>query len=217
MRLMSILFGAFLTVVSFSEARAQFLGDVFFETPSILASNGEEVILKVAVFTGTEVFGSADFTLSFDESLFEVKEVGFHNDISGVKSLETDKGLTKLRILAANGTSVDKPSGIVSIADIKGTVLAPSGANISISPENHNIFLANKTEITNGGLGVEIIVQSSRTKISVARSSSPTLVEAKPGSDLYQRAKKLRHEGEIVRLHEPDGSFIDVLIFQEEK
>ena len=214
-----------LTTVSLlltNEGRAQFLGDTFFETPSISAENGEEVTLVVAAFTGAEVFGSTDFVLSFDSTLFDVSSISFPDNLSGLTTSQSEAGITEIRIVAANGTSLESPTGIASFANITGTVLANAGTTIPFTTENRNVFLANRTDITNNSLGAEIIVKSSSVSSALAVASlnakepARTVVEARPGSDLYERAIRISPNGTNVMLAQPDGSYSEIVIIKEE-
>ena len=201
-----------MTIGYFESARAQFLGDVFFETPSILAESGETAVLSVAAFTGVETFGSIDFLVSFESSALSFESIEFPEGMTGEVLVETNDDLIQLRVIVANIASLQRPAGIVSVAEISVSVLAINGESISISSENRNLFLANYEEITNSGLGAEIVVESRgatafKSPIPVSTSAKVELVEARTGTKLYERIMKVRNNNSPVLLAEPDGTF----------
>lgn len=211
-----------LGLMNYSQAHAQFLGDTFFETPSISAQNGDTVTLSAAAFTGVEIFGSADMAVSFESALFEVSEISFPENIMGVTSSETVNGITEIRIIAANGISFDKPTGIAPFVNITGKVLAEAGNTIIFNSNLKNVFLANKTEITNSSLGAEIVVAQplSTAKVTPSHGKDKLIertVAAQPGSSLFERAHRISPNGTNVTLAHEDGTYYKVILTSEER
>ena len=217
MKFFIMVLGAFMFLTSTEKAKAQFLGDIFFETPSVSAVNGEELVLNLAAFTGAEIFGSTHLEISFDNSLFSITSVDFPNGISGESLSDTSGNITTLKIVAANGISLDEPTGVVTIADVRGTVSASPGTIINMGSVNKGMFLADRRDITNTSLGAEIIVTNSVSPLLLQDQPSTAILEVTSNDALYQRARRLAYDGSVVRLAQPNGSFTDVILLVDEE
>lgn len=213
--------GLFLLITAtFSgEAKAQFKGDVFFETPSISVNSGDDVSLTIAAFTGVDVFGAADIAVSYDASLFALKAVSYPDGLTGLSDTSTDAGIMNVRIISANGTSGEQPPGVASFVTLTGTVLASPGTVFNLTTQNQKVLLSDRSEITNDGFAAEVSVAASSMQSSrdrVGRSGNVSLT-AKPGSALYERARRVSPHVGLVTLAEPDGSYVDVILLRAEE
>ena len=121
-----------LIVISAIDARAQFQGDLFFETPTTRVESDGEFELLVQAFVGSEAFGASHFEVLFDPSVIEITGVA-DGDFS-TKVLCVDGGVAS--IIVANDVALDRPIGTVSVVRLAGRAVGTVGesSNLTIRP-----------------------------------------------------------------------------------
>lgn len=117
-------------------ARAQFPGDVYFQSPSQVVPFGQTATIAVDLFAGAEVFGALSLDIEFDPAQVEVQSVsaGTTSEVSdGMRSRLT---AGKLRIAVVNGKSLTSPIGTVNLASVVVRVIAAPGSQFRIRLSN---------------------------------------------------------------------------------
>jgi hypothetical protein len=112
-------------------AQAQFVGDVFFETPSLTAKQGEAAEFKLQTFAGAQSLGAFHVELSFNATELEVQEITPNGEFARVSAIDRKPGV--ISIVGLNGTSLTEPIGTVALATIKVKALVDVGKSASLS------------------------------------------------------------------------------------
>lgn len=202
--------GVVLALSLAAPAPAQFAGDLFFADPSVAIPADGEGTLEVQVFAGAETFGAAQFELLFDPARLEVVSVrpGDTPELQEVFSVRREAG--RVAIIVANSGSLDVPFGTASLARIDVRPQAPTGSVIPIQTRVQGVLRQNTIPFASpSGLGGEVVVSASgATSLATSSTQQPDVptVIAEPGSALYDRVTRLRHDGAIVTLMTLDAA-----------
>lgn len=205
MRTCSIHPAALATIFSLfcNNAMAQFVGDVFFSNPSVLAPETGQVELELSTFAGNKPFGAMRAEIAFDSTKIQVVDVS-----SGAAGplVRWESGPDTVKILAINGASLTGPIGTVVLARIKMKVLAQAGTQISITSLPVEGFYTDSAAIRKGiGYSAQISVgAAAATPLSHDRRSSTVVAES--GSTVEKVARSLRPAGHELHMYVPRGA-----------
>jgi hypothetical protein len=184
-------------------AYAQFTGDVFFVSPSIVVPQGGTGDLQLVIFAGSNAFGATEVTLSFDDTKLQILDVAAVITGSVAPPLvKWRKESGKVKILVVNDKSSVKPIGTVGLAKISVKPLAGSGERLSVNTAVVDSYSADRTKLTVGtGYAAEISVGAA----VASNNSVASIKKAASSSDLVIRATALRPPGSSVLLYLPNG------------
>jgi hypothetical protein len=195
--MMTVLFAAMFFLLGTS-AYAQYQGDVFFKTPSVLISKDQVKDLDLTIYTGDKPFGAATAQIQFDPQKIEVVKVEpvASSDVLPVIEWKMTNGTVK--IAAVNGASLTEPFGSVVLARISVRAVGNPGDQTSVSSAVNEAYGADKSAYRKGdGLSAEI---------SIGTAVAATLSVEAVDDMLRARALKLRPAGGRVKLYLPSGA-----------
>lgn len=190
-------------------ASAQFVGDVFYDDPSVSIEDGGTVEFDLLVFTGVEVVGGVEVVVTYDQNSLTVSNIRPGADFDAADEFFSRNEPGALSIIVANGSSVADPSGAIVLASFQVTATGAVGDRFTLATENKAVLTSDLSQITGGDFDAEIVIQSIRTKpnLNSTLDNQPNDVTAVyPGNSLYERLATLRRPGEVVELSNGDGS-----------
>ncbi len=123
-------------------AGAQFVGDIFFEQPTVTVVEGDTAELIVNLFTGTRPHGGVAFDLLFNSSELVVEDVRLSPG-SGLDAVSFLQKVQRVGIAAFNDSSTSSPIGTASIATIVVRPLGQAGDSTSVGIEPIQVVDAN--------------------------------------------------------------------------
>lgn len=154
-----------LCFVYVGRASAQFVGDMYFETPSVAVESGSSVTIDVDVFTGTHVFGAARFDVEFDPQALsfdgEQSEPVAATELRHRLKLDANR----IRVVAVNGRNSSKPFGGVRLVRLAFTAIGAPGTstNLTIIPRGLLDFAENP--LTGNGFGGQVSITTPQTPL----------------------------------------------------
>jgi hypothetical protein len=197
---------AWLLGVSFT-AQAQFVGDVFFLTPSVAVAKGNVGDLDLALFAGDRPFGAARISVQFDPQRLEIVNVVPVQVGAVLPVLEWSSDSGVLKLVVVNGQSLAVPIGSVTLARISVRAIGEAGDQIEVSSAVTEAYAADRVAFPVGsGYSAEVSI-GSVTSGSVAQRMSKS-------APLQGRALKMRPAGHAVTLLSRTGKAfyeVDVL------
>ncbi len=107
-------------------AAAQFPGDIYLEEANSLVAEQGEVTVRVLTFTGTKRFGAARYELTYDPAVLRFVDATLPPESKLVVSSSPSAG--RIGLLSANARGVDRPFGVVTIAELKFRAVGLAGA-----------------------------------------------------------------------------------------
>ncbi|MEZ5652529.1 MAG: cohesin domain-containing protein [Burkholderiaceae bacterium] len=190
-----LLFGA-------QTAHAQFVGDIFFVNPSVVAPAGGTGSLDLSIFSGSSVFGAVKASIRFDSTKLRVIDV---EPIAAGQPLLTLKWKLvdgEIRFIAVNGASLVEPIGTVGLVRITFRAIGSAGDTVQISSSVDQAIGADQSVLRQGtGFGAEVnigvVAAATNTKGLATLPTDPTVVD---------RARRTRPIGHVVNMHVHEGS-----------
>lgn len=150
-------------------ARAQFVGDFFFASPSTSVPAGQTVSLELRTFVGADAFGAAKFDLEVDPTLAVIESIEAIDSPQSPDKVMLGKAGSLARVVALNGRSITAPIGTIALARIQVRPLAAAGTTFAVSVRNPNLMRSNSTSFsTTRGFASQVTITSPST---VARNS----------------------------------------------
>ena len=159
-----------MVILAIGNSHGQFSGDLFFKDPTILVENNESFNLDIEIFTGSQIFGAAQFELIFDSSLIQIDGIEL-NENEGDFFLCYEEKPNRLLVAIVNDYSLQKPFGTVSLLKVRGKAIGGGGetAQITIVPVSVLEPSGNRFAATNGfSASVTISPSASKARTSVA-------------------------------------------------
>jgi hypothetical protein len=204
----ALIIGIFLVLGA--NAHAQFMGDVFFENPSIIVPKGQVKDIELSIFAGDRPFGAALTQLRFDPKKLEVVKIEplATSDVLPVLKQETSEG--NITIAVVNGTVLDKPIGGVVLARISVRAIGETSDQTIITTAVTSAYSADRKPYPQGdGWSAEISIGSEDAEATAAALFSGTVDAA-----LRARALKLRPAGARIKLYSRSGAgtFREVIV-----
>lgn len=114
-------------------AHAQFFGDFYFASDTLMAEPGETVSLEVLTFVGTTNLGAAHFELGYDPSRIRVVSVEPGGSQYFQNRLSSREEPGKVAVVALNDRSASAPFGVVSLARIEILPLLEEGQSVALT------------------------------------------------------------------------------------
>lgn len=152
-----------------SVARAQFVGDFFFATPSVPVVEGQSVALEIRAFVGADAFGAAMFDLQVDPNLAAIDRIELLGTLQSPDTLATGVVAGSKRIVVMNGRSLNSPIGTVSLARIVVRPLTAAGTTVGLAIGNPVLLRASSTNFaTTRGFAAQISVVSAGSLLRAA-------------------------------------------------
>jgi hypothetical protein len=116
-----------------SQALAQYPGDAFFSNLSPSVAPGEDVVVQLEVFCGSDPFGAARVVIEYDESQFSIPEIReVANTTWSEKSYAVEEA-GRLSLMVFNDSSLTEPSGTVKLVELVIRPKLPAGETGSVS------------------------------------------------------------------------------------
>lgn len=180
-------------------ASAQFVGDMFFATPSVAVAEGDSVELDIVTFSGALAVGAAHLEIAFDPALLAIDEVLAVNP-TGITPQVVDQPLAgRVGIAWLNDDSLSAPFGLITLARVRARPLAPAGTTIDLSITARGLLKTDATPFpATQGFGGEIVVVAAAA-LTAADDSTQTAVDGA----LSARAARLGRPGQSVTLMVP--------------
>ena len=139
-------------------ANAQFVGDLFFDDPSITAAQGAEAELRVEFFAGTAVHGAVAFDLVYDTDDLEIVRIETPRD-GGYDAITWRDAPGAAGVASFNDDSLDGPIGTANVARIFVRPIAQPGAVVSLAIQPRAAIRANRSSFAPGqGFSASITV-----------------------------------------------------------
>ena len=190
---------------------AQFTGDIFFDTPSVIGVRGEAVNMSISAFSGANELGAAHIDIAYDPQQLEVLDVipSTSSEFQDNLVYRNNNGI--ISVVTLNDSSTTEPFGTVGLVNITFKVLdsAPS-SRATLSTSIRSLLNTNSVEFSRQGFSGEIVfqknalsIQPSSVKSSQKISDSDMIVS--PDSTLGKRAGGMRPLGEQVVLETVNG------------
>ena len=206
------------SVLPLWSANAQFVGDVFFDEPSVAARENETASLILSAFGGAHVIGAAHFQIEFDPQKLEFLGIDpiAPYDSEGALQFEYSNGVVE--VISANFANSDQPLGVARMAELRLKPIGTVGDIVPINLSNIKVLLTDLTEISSGALGGEVVITAAATSMAVSADlkSTSTKVDVAEGSAL-DRAQRMRRPGSVVSIAQSDGRYKKVLVPIKEK
>jgi hypothetical protein len=207
-----------------SSASAQFVGDTFFQRPSIAIPVGSTAELTLAVFVGDTPFGSAEVRLQFDPALIRIEKIEPGNNGGNDVFIESNQETGVVILSAMNPTSLTDPIGTVVISRLTVRPLGAIGQRAVITSSPRGALSSGRTLLRKGtGFGAEVTVTSaaatsssigSSAQTSLATSTIASQNSLETNSALGRRALALRPAGQRVLLFvsQPNGRIEEIVV-----
>jgi len=156
-----------LGIVFVSEsAFAQFPGDVYFESPASVVSQGDSVDLEVLFFSGTDVSGVVAFDVVYDPARLEL-ELTTSPGTTAADTLFVFPEAGRARVVVVNDDSLDQPFGVSGVATLRVRPLVPAGQTVSIALESKGAVTAPGVPFADSnGFGAQVSVVSPATTVA---------------------------------------------------
>ncbi len=206
---------------------AQFVGDVYFEQPSIAVAEGATGELAVLVFTGDKPLGAAHVELTYNPAELEIVATEPGGAIELQDTFVSDNPSGRLAFVAINDESLERPIGTVSLATIEVRPLASAGARTQFDLKVEGLLDGRSIGFSaTSGFAGEVLVTSEPGAAPAARSGGTALFgiasTPEPPSDdervaLEERAAKMGRPGQKVDIahRNPEGGVTSVEVTVE--
>lgn len=189
-------------VLSLTEARAQFVGDLFYEDSSVAVAAGETATLDLNFFSGATAFGAAEVELSWNPSELELLDVSLPANVAATLTqvTETDAAAGTLKLAVINLSNINDPIGTVIMARLTVKPLVGTGLVTLTASQAAALTTARTAYARNGGAVAELVVQAASAQ-PAARSGGGELPRiADPDAALAARAARIGQPGGWVEM-----------------
>jgi hypothetical protein len=190
--------------LSGTHAEAQFAGDLFFVTPSVVVTSGSTGTLELALFSGDRPFGATRAQVRFDPARLQVVSVEPATNAGLPTTLESRVSAGLIELVVLNGRSLSAPIGSVKLARLQFRANGPAGTRSALTTSVSGAIDSQRNALRLGtGLGAEVVVAGSSAKTAPMSFKDAVALS----SDLERRALEMRPPGHAVTLHVvlPDG------------
>jgi hypothetical protein len=184
-------------------ATAQFAGDIFFVTPSVVAVKGNVANLDLASFTGTTPFGAIQGQVGFDATKLELVSITAITTGKVTPFVQWKRTGGAIKFVVINASSLTLPFGTVPLLRLQFKATGNVGDRIAITTGIVSLLFANRTTMPTGtGRSGEIVIAASalRTAESLIGSETSPNFEFTTDESLRSRALTMRPAGYQVRI-----------------
>jgi hypothetical protein len=212
----------------YNSASAQFVGDTFFQRPSIAIPAGSTAELTLAVFVGDIPFGSAEVRLQFDPALIRIEKIEPGNNGGNDVFIESNQEIGVVTLSSMNPTSLTDPIGTVVLSRVTVRPLGAIGQRAVITSTPRGALSSGRTLLRKGtGFAAEVTVTSAAVTSSSIGSAPTSLATStiaiqdslETNSVLGRRALALRPAGQRVSLFvsQPNGRIEEIVVMVPNK